>query len=132
MNQTFDTLTTTRVLEASGMKRETAEAVAEAFRASQGGHATKANLTETEIRIEVRFQAFLWRPSASRMRHRRGHHGSEIAVSLIPPPVPKKRFTRQRQATQPIHPRPGRSRQQPDNLVRRDRLIAQAASGVMY
>lgn len=57
MAQAFDTLATARDLEASGMKRETAEAVAEAIRAAQGDVATKADLAALEARI----QAMLWR-----------------------------------------------------------------------
>ena len=57
MAQTFDTLTTARDLEAAGLKREAAEAVAGAIRAAQGEHATKADLSE----LEARLQAVLWR-----------------------------------------------------------------------
>ncbi|MDE2654939.1 MAG: hypothetical protein OXI71_14130 [Gemmatimonadota bacterium] len=43
------------------MKRETAEAVAEAIRAAQGDVATKEDLANLEIRMGTRFQAMLWR-----------------------------------------------------------------------
>ena len=68
MTQTFDTLGAARDLEAAGLKREVAEAVAGAIRTAHGDYATKADLIELETRLETRleamearFQAMLWR-----------------------------------------------------------------------
>lgn len=57
MAQTFDTLATARDLEAAGLDRPAAEAVAGAIRAGQGDLATKADL----VALEARVQAMLWR-----------------------------------------------------------------------
>ena len=57
---TFDTLTAARKLEAAGMDRKQAEAVAGVVRAGQGEFATRADLSA----LEVRFAAALHRAMA--------------------------------------------------------------------
>ena len=64
---TFDTLKFTRMLEASGMPPEQAEAIAEAFReaAWQADLATRQDLRELELRLdakisEIKFDLVKW------------------------------------------------------------------------
>lgn len=64
---TFDTLKFTRMLEASGMPPEQAEAIAEAFReaAGQADLATRQDLRELELRLdakisEIKFDLVKW------------------------------------------------------------------------
>ena len=55
MMATFDTLTAARHMEAAGMDRKTAEAVAEAIRDGQGELATKADLrvATAELKADI-------------------------------------------------------------------------------
>ncbi len=53
MSTTFDTLKAARNLEAAGMDRAQAEAIAEAIRAGQGELATKADLAELRQATKV-------------------------------------------------------------------------------
>lgn len=57
MTAAFDTLAAARELEAAGMDRTQAEAVAAVVRAGQGELATRADLAA----LETRMQATLWR-----------------------------------------------------------------------
>ena len=53
MSTTFDTLKAARNLEAAGMDRAQAEAIAEAIRAGQGELVTKADLAELRQATKV-------------------------------------------------------------------------------
>lgn len=67
MNETFDTLTVTRKLEAAGMDREQAEAIAGVIHMSQGELAVQGDLTA--LRSDV--AALRWIV------------GANVAISLV-------------------------------------------------
>lgn len=56
----FDTLQAARDMEAAGMDRKAAEAVAGAIRAGQGEFATTADLETLGTKIETRIGALQW------------------------------------------------------------------------
>lgn len=56
----FDTLAAVRDLEAAGMERKAAEAVAGAIRAGQGELATKTDLDAGIGRLDTRISALQW------------------------------------------------------------------------
>ena len=60
MSGTFDTLTAARELEAAGMDRKQAEAVAQAIRAGQGELATSADLSALEAPLTATLYRALW------------------------------------------------------------------------
>jgi len=55
MTTTFDTLTAARDLEAAGMSRDQAEAVAKAIRNGQGDLVTRSDLLSTETGLRAEF-----------------------------------------------------------------------------
>ena len=56
----FDTLAVARDLEASGVGKEPAEAVARAIRQGRAGLATKADLDNLESRMQATLHRALW------------------------------------------------------------------------
>ena len=60
MSAAFDTLQAARDMEAAGMDRKAAEAVAGAIRAGQGELATTADLGALGSRLETRIGALQW------------------------------------------------------------------------
>ena len=64
MSGTFDTLTAARKLEAAGMDRKHAEAVAAAIRQGQGALVTTADLPVLLSALETRLYRTLWLQAA--------------------------------------------------------------------